>query len=216
MQYSKLYNALAPLITKLFKITAEGVENIPECGCIVASNHIAFTDPILISVAASGRQICFMAKKELFKTPLAPLIKALGAFPVDRSAANVNSIKTAISLVEDGKALGIFPQGHRRAGKDPRTTEIKDGVGMIAFRSKAPVVPVIIENDKMRTGLFKKTHIVFGKPVSYDELGFTDGGKKEYDAAAHIVFDRICSLKYGNELPAGTSVPLIGESKSED
>lgn len=140
-----------------------------------------------------------MAKKELFKTPLCPLIKALGAYPVDRGGADVKSIKTTISLIESGELVGIFPQGHRHGGEDPRETEIKAGVGFIAYHTKASIVPVFLENDKMKTKMFKKNTVTFGKQISYDELGFTKGGRDEYMNASKTIFRHICAIKYGED-----------------
>lgn len=217
MNYTKLYKFLAPLIKRIYHIESVGAENIPEGGVIVASNHTAFSDVLVLSAAAGGRQIKYMAKKELFYTPLAPIIKAFGAFPVDRRRSDVSSIKKTISLVTEGAAVGIFPQGTRRGGVDPRRTEVKSGVGLIAYRTKAPVVPVLIENSRMKTGIFRKNRVVFGKPICYDELGFCEeeGAKHaEYENAAKIIFDRICEIKYGKALP-GETAP-ISSADSED
>ena len=78
--YTWFYKTFEPFVSWLYRIDAHGVENIPDGGAILASNHTSFSDVLVIS-AASKRQVRYMAKKELFKTPLAPLIKALGAFP---------------------------------------------------------------------------------------------------------------------------------------
>ena len=193
--YETIYKIFAPLVIRLYRIETVGAENIPETGAILASNHTAFSDVLVIS-AAARRQVRYMAKKELFATPLAPLIKSLGAYPVDRGGADVASIKRTISLVEGGELVGIFPQGHRYGRQDPRTTEIKPGVGMFAYHTKAPVVPVFISNKRMKTGMFRKNTVTFGKPISFEELGFTGGGRSEYSAAARIIFDRVCGLYY--------------------
>ena len=215
--YDKLYKNLSPLVRKLYRLEVTGEENIPaEGGIIVASNHTAATDVLLISAAAHGRQIRYMAKKELFKTPLAPLIKALGAFPVDRKNSDVASIRKSISIIEDGEAAGIFPQGTRRGGLDPRTTEVRSGVGLLAYRTKAPVIPVLIESKGMKTRLFHKNRITFGKPIYYDELGFTDGGMREYDAAAKLIFGRICSMLTVTSLPAAETRPALGSPDSTE
>ncbi len=207
MNYSKLYKFLAPLIKWIYRIESVGAENIPEGGVIVASNHTAFSDVLVLSAAAGGRQIKYMAKKELFYTPLAPIIRAFGAFPVDRHNSDVSSIKKTISLISEGAAVGIFPQGTRRGGEDLRMTEVKSGVSMIAYRTKAPVIPVLIENSRMKTGIFRKNRVVFGKPICYDEL-YADVGNgqspkhTEYETAARAIFSRICEIKYGNALSA--------------
>ena len=193
--YETIYKIFAPLVIRLYRIETVGAENIPETGAILASNHTAFSDVLVISAAAK-RQVRYMAKKELFATPLAPLIKSLGAYPVDRGGSDVASIKRTISLVEGGELVGIFPQGHRYGRRDPRTTEIKPGVGMFAYHTKAPVVPVFISNKRMKTGMFRKNTVTFGRPISFEELGFTGGGRSEYSSAARIIFDRVCGLYY--------------------
>ncbi len=197
--YTWFYNTFEPLISQLYRIERVGLENIPAGGAIIAANHTSFSDVIVISAAAK-RQLRYMAKKELFKTPLAPLIKALGAYPVDRGGADVASLKRTIRLVEDGELVGIFPQGHRHPKEDPRGTEIKGGVGMIAYHSKAPIVPVMIENSRMKTGMFRKNRVTFGKPISYEELNFTSGGRMEYMSASRYIFNKICEIKYGPSL----------------
>ena len=202
--YQWIYNTLEPAVSALYRIEAHGVENIPADGAIVASNHTSFADVLVISAAAE-RQVRYMAKKELFRIPLlAPLIKALGAYPVNRGGPDVSSIKRTIELIEGGELIGIFPQGHRYGGQDPRTTEIKAGIGMITYRTKAPVVPVFLDGQSGKTRMFRKNVITFGEPIRFEELEFVKGGMTEYTRASQIIFNRICEIKYGkSELPAG-------------
>ncbi len=210
--YQWIYKTFKPAVAALYRIESDGIENIPEGGCILASNHTGFADVLVIS-AASGRQVRYMAKKELFKIPLlGPLIKALGAYPVDRGGGDVGSIKKTIALVEEGELVGIFPQGHRHSGVDPRTTEIKHGVGMVAYHTKACVLPVFIDNKKMHTAMFRKNHVTFGRPIPFEELAFVSGGRTEYMNASRIIFDRVCAIKYG---PASLPAPDSAESKGE-
>lgn len=203
--YQWIYKVFKPAVAAVYRIESEGVENIPEGGCILASNHTGFADVLVIS-AASTRQVRYMAKKELFKIPLlAPLIKALGAYPVDRGGGDVGSIKKTIALVEEGELVGIFPQGHRHSGVDPRGTEIKHGVGMVAYHTKACILPVFIDNKKMHTMMFCKNHVTFGKPIAFEELAFVSGGRTEYMNASRIIFDRVCAIKYGESAVGQTT-----------
>ncbi len=195
--FEKMYKMFQPAVFKLWRIQVSGEENIPEGGAIVASNHTAFSDVLVIS-ASTKRQVRYMAKKELFKIPLlAQLIRGLGAYPVNRGGADVSSIKLTISMLEAGELIGIFPQGHRHGKKDPRTTEVKAGVGMIAYRSKAPIVPVFIDNARGKTGIFRKNYVTFGKPIYFDELEFVSGGQTEYLNASKIIFRKVCEIKFG-------------------
>ena len=106
--YDRFYRIFSSFVRHLYRIEVIGAENLPAEGAILAANHTAFSDPIVLSAAAGGRQVRYMAKKELFGTPLAPLIKALGAYPVDRGGSDVTSIRRTISLVEGGELVGIF------------------------------------------------------------------------------------------------------------
>lgn len=193
--YSGIYKVLARPVRAIFKCRVEGIENMPaEGGAILCANHTGLLDVVVMS-AALNRQIRYMAKKELFKIPLlSRLIRALGAFPVDRGGADVKAIRNTISMIEGGEIVGIFPQGTRCPGVDPRTTEVKNGVGMIAYRAKSNVVPVYIKTKNNKTRLFTKTTIIVGKPIEYEELGYEKGGNAEYKAASELIFDRICTL----------------------
>ncbi len=197
--YATMYGLFAPLIRLLYRVETVGRENIPEGGVILASNHTAFSDVFIIS-AAANRQVRYMAKKELFKIPLLKqLITGLGAYPVDRGGADVKSIKQTIALLDGGELIGIFPQGHRYGRKDPRTTEVKGGVGMIAYHTKAPVLPVFISNKRMKTGIFRKNTVTFGKVIPHEALGFERGGVKEYKSSAERIFREVCALYYGDD-----------------
>lgn len=208
--YATMYRLFAPLVRAIYRVETVGRENIPEGGVILASNHTAFSDVLIIS-AAANRQVRYMAKKELFKIPLlAQLITALGAYPVDRGGADIGSIRRTISMLESGELIGIFPQGHRHGGKDPRTTEVKGGVGMIAYHTKSPVLPVFISNKRMKTGMFRRNTVTFGEVIPFEELGFEKGGAKEYQACAEHIFGKVCELHYGGALPDGSTDPTKG------
>lgn len=199
--YEKAHKHLAKLIIKLFRITVVGGENEPaEGGYIACANHISFFDVIVMAVAMQ-RQIRYMAKKELFGIPiLGKLITSLGAFPVDRKGNSAGSLRNSIKLLEGGEVVGMYPTGHRFPGVDVETTRdaVKGGAGMVAYHAKVPVVPMYIKTKNSKTRLFRPITIYVGKPVAYDELGFTKGGTAEYERAALVVFDRIVELKREN------------------
>jgi len=199
--YKTIYKIFAPAVWALYRIRAIGVENIPPEGCILASNHTAFSDVLVIS-AAAGRQVRYMAKSELFKIPLlSQLIKALGAYPVDRGGADVGSIKRTIRMLADGELVGIFPQGHRYGKTDPRTTEVKGGIGMIVYHAKTKVVPVFLDSAKGKTGILRRNTVIFGEPIPFEQLPFSHGGSKDYLQASRYIFRHVCALKYPDALP---------------
>ena len=194
--YMKAHRILAPMIRFFFRIEAEGLENVPSDRPILfCANHISAKDPVMIA-AACKRQITFLAKKELFSVPvLGWLIKKLGAVKLDRSGSDVSAIKSSVNVLADGGALAIFPQGHRYPSVDPGTTPIKNGAGLVAYRSRCDVIPVFIKTNNNKYRIFRKIDIYYGKPIKYAELGFVNGGTEEYKAAAEKIFTE--SLKLG-------------------
>ena len=161
-----------------------GRENIPEGGCVVCPNHVQLSDPPFAAVAIGHNiPLRLMAKKELFRKPaFARLIAALGAFPVDREGTDITAIKTALGAVREGKKLIIFPQGTRGAAEG----ETKKGAAMLAVKTRAPILPMYIsENKHFRC----KATVVIGKPF------MPDAKEKDYSVIADDILRRIYELK---------------------
>ncbi|OLE00845.1 MAG: hypothetical protein AUG91_03160 [Actinobacteria bacterium 13_1_20CM_4_69_9] len=105
-----------PAIKWVYRLRAEGVENVPkEGGFVLAANHVSNFDPWPLGVPLfPHRYLRFMAKAELFWWPLGPLIRSGGAFKVRRGEGDVEAIKQAIELVREGHAVVMFPHGTRQ------------------------------------------------------------------------------------------------------
>ncbi len=194
-----LYALLSGIVGLIFRIKVVNAENEPdEGGYVVCANHISATDPIIICYAFRKHQVHFMAKKELFGIPvLSGLIRMLGAFPIDRSGSDVGAIKNAVKIVEDGRALGVFPQGHRYPEQDPRQTKTKNGAVLIASRVGAPIVPVYIWRKGNKAGAFRRTYVIIGEKIPFESFDHDKEQIGEYSRITDIVFDRVCSLGEG-------------------
>jgi 1-acyl-sn-glycerol-3-phosphate acyltransferase len=142
-----LYEILKPFAVLLmrlyFRLEARGTEHVPASGALLlVSNHSSVLDPPLVG-GASPRQLCFLAKAELFDIPLfGRFIRALNARPVRREGSDARALKTALKVLEEGHALLVFPEGTR--GPEGTLREAKPGAGMLAVLSGAAVVPVLI------------------------------------------------------------------------
>ena len=179
----------------IYRMKVVGGENeILDKNFIVCSNHTSLMDVVVMVIAFKG-QIRFMAKKEVFSVPiLRGFVKAMGAFPVDRKKGDVAAIKKTLEILKDGECLGIFPQGTRRPYENPRDTEVKDGVGMIASRSGVGVMPVYIKTKKGKLRIFRKTRVIIGEYISPEELAVDVTGRDKYKAVTEKIFDRVCTL----------------------
>ncbi|MBO5906523.1 MAG: (d)CMP kinase [Clostridia bacterium] len=200
--YMKLYKPLAPFFRFVMRLRPHNVENVKrEGGLIICSNHISALDVLSIA-ATSPRQLTFIAKKELFSIPvLSSIIKMLGAVKIDRGGNDVGAIRTSVSAVQSGKAVAIFPQGHRYPGVKPETTPIKNGAAMMVYHAKCDVLPVYIQTKKARFMPFRKIDVIYGKPIPYESFGFTSGGRQEYERVGKMIFDAITELSDTSSLP---------------
>lgn len=211
--YRIIYAIFSGIVGFLFNIRVINKDSEPdEGGYVVCANHVSSADPIALCYAFRKNQVHFMAKKELFKVPiLAPLIKLLGAFPVDRGGNDVGAVKTAISLVSEKKCMGIFPQGHRYVGVDPRETKTKNGLGLISAKTSADIVPCYIwrKNNKFR--LFTRTYVIIGDKIPFDSLGYDPDASGEYLRITNIAFDKICDL--GEQFEAERKAKKKGNKK---
>ena len=200
--YRAIYAFFSGIVGFLFNIRVVNAEREPDDGgYVVCANHVSATDPIALCYAFKKNQVFFMAKKELFKVPiLAPLIKTLGAFPVDRSGSDVSAVKTAIALVNEKKSMGIFPQGHRYVGVNPRETKTKNGVALIATKTGADILPCYIWRKKNKFMLFRRTYVIIGEKIPFESLNYNPEANGEYARITDIAFDKICAL--GEEFEA--------------
>jgi 1-acyl-sn-glycerol-3-phosphate acyltransferase len=124
-------------------MTVSGKENVPAEGpLIVASNHASHLDPMILG-AAFDRPLHFMARKTLFDTPVFSwFIRQTFAFPLDREGDSRDALRAFGVRLEGGNAVVMFPEGTRTP--DGALQEMKPGIGMLAVRNLAPVVPVYV------------------------------------------------------------------------
>lgn len=194
----ELYDKLRPIGKKLanllYDVNFVGTENIPaEGGFIIASNHVKALDPMFIALGVENRQIHYMGKKELFEKPIIrDVLKKANGFPIVRGGADKEALDYAIRVVQEGKILGIFPEGTR--SKDYKPSRAKSGIGLIAKQAKSGVLPVAIYNcDEMKKG--SKLTIRFGEIIPYEALGFTEAeSREEVKAAAKLIMAEIVRL----------------------
>lgn len=141
--YRFLCNVVGIFMRLIFRIEVKGIENIPQNGgAIICANHISNWDPVLLQVLIK-RHIYFMSKEELFHVFfIGWLMKKIGAIPVKRTGSDITAIKHAFKTVNGGEILGIFPTGQREKVKGEG--EVKSGVGLIAGKTKAPIIPIHI------------------------------------------------------------------------
>jgi 1-acyl-sn-glycerol-3-phosphate acyltransferase len=184
--------AVRIIVTIAFDVHTVGRQNVPETGpLIIASNHLSWTDVPLIP-AFLKRSVVYMAKEETFMSKGGWFVRFLGAFPVKRGEADRQSLRAAEEQLKAGRILVIFPEGTR--SKLHTLGQAHAGLGMIALRSGAPVLPVAIYGSEKSFKKFRpRITIIFGEPMI-----LTPNGKKitreDIDQSTEQVMLRISSM----------------------
>ncbi|WP_211230145.1 lysophospholipid acyltransferase family protein [Desulfovirgula thermocuniculi] len=186
-RFARLVCRLVLLLLRRWKV--EGAENLPPTGgVLVVSNHASYWDPVVVGCAL-GRQVHFMAKADLFKIPLlGAVIRALGAFPVQRGSGDRQAIRRALELLEEGKVVGIFPEGTR--SKTGTLLDPHRGAAMLALRAKVPVLPMALLNTP---GVFGRVRVRVGKPLYFAGNGEAFG-RRDYQAVSREIMQEIKRL----------------------
>jgi len=128
-----------------FRTEVTGQENIPKSGpFILAANHTSFLDPPLLGFACP-RVLHYLARSTLYRNRFFSfLISSLHAIPLDREGSAL-ALKKALAVLQRKQALVIFPEGTR--SPDGQLQPPRPGIGFIAQKSGAPVIPVFISGS---------------------------------------------------------------------
>jgi 1-acyl-sn-glycerol-3-phosphate acyltransferase len=163
---------LTPLFVVYFRLTRTGRKHARvRGGLIVAANHRSFLDPFVVGGCLPWRRpMNYVAKVELFERRWQGwVLSRLGAFPIRRGEADLDSMETARLIVERGGTVCIFPEGTRiRSGT---IASPKRGVGRLALQTGAPVIPAaVIGTEHVRRGWRirpRKVKVRLGKAMTF-------------------------------------------------
>lgn len=197
------------IVRAIVRFRVEGdLASLPRSGAmIMAANHASSADPVLIGAFLNqvlGRPLNWLGKRELVEFWLTGwAFRIAGIHPVDRDAADLEAFRTAMRILEAGQVLAVFPEGTR--SRTGALQEVREGVGMLALRSGAKVLPVaVIDSDilwprgQLLPRFGKHVTVRYGTPFSVvDALaaqGLPTKGRQATEAATRLVMTRIAEL----------------------
>jgi len=135
------------LMHSIYRIGKHDLDNIPKEGAaVLACNHIAFVDPIVVG-AVCPRPMRFVMYHKIYKLPIVHhFFKTAGAIPIAPTKEDPELLKKAYDSIaealENGELVCIFPEGGLTP--DGELQELKPGIERILDRSPVPVIPMAI------------------------------------------------------------------------
>lgn len=212
-----IYYSMRALFILFFRIMGtwevRGHEHVPRQGAVlIAPNHLSYLDPPLIGCALK-RPGWFMAKAQLFTIPgFAGLIRGMHAYPIKQGGVDRAAMKRTFDYLKDGQVVCVFPEGTRSVSGELGPIEI--GIGMLALKSGAPIVPVGIRGtDQVLPRDAKwvrraKIHVQFGPPLAVPAAPGGRAGREACQQVADRVRDALRALLADMDAPApGASPP---------
>jgi 1-acyl-sn-glycerol-3-phosphate acyltransferase len=141
---------LYPIDGALFKIRWRHLDRMPapdKGGVLIAINHVSQIDTVLMArlVWQTGRVPRFMIKAGVFGWPIVGyMMKGAGQIPVYRGTADAaQSLRDAVTALERGEAIVIYPEGTTTKDPDNWPMQGKTGIARLVLLSpETPVVPV--------------------------------------------------------------------------
>ena len=183
------YIFMGPLLAFLGRPKVQGLEYVPSSGpAILASNHLAVADSFYLPLVVR-RRITFLAKAEYFNGKgikgrlMAWFYTAAGQVPIDRTSADAAqaALETAQRLLEQGKLMGMYPEGTR--SPDGRLYKGKSGLARLALETGVPVIPVamvgtdVVNPPGSRMWRFGRVEVRFGKPMDFSRFDGMAGNR---------------------------------------
>jgi 1-acyl-sn-glycerol-3-phosphate acyltransferase len=197
-----LYNVVAvlswPVLRGLFRLRAQGRENVPESGgYVLACNHLSNFDPWPLGMPLWPRHwLRFMAKAELYWWPATYVLNSAGAFPVHRERADVEAVQTAVRLAREGNVVVMFPEGTRRRKglAKKHQARARSGAARIALDAGVPLVPAAVAGTDrlLRLGPLR---IAYGAPIELDDLRGSGDMRRASQEATERLMARIAELE---------------------
>ncbi len=151
------------------RLEVRGQELLPADGpLLVVANHDSMIDPLAVAAACHPRRyLRFLAMAELWRNPAVRLaLDAMGHIPLERGGGGTTALRRAIEALQDGEAIGIFPEGRLSRG---RAVRARTGVAhLIAACPEASVMLAAVTgaDDVVRFPKRPRAHVQFVLPMT--------------------------------------------------
>lgn len=183
--YKTLRLILKPIYKFYYNPKVYNKENLDIEGPVIyAANHIHLMDQCNI-IISTKRVITYMAKKEYFDSfKTRWFFKLVGCIPVNRSIHDEEAKHKAIEVLNNGGAIGIFPEGTRNKTKE-KLLSFKYGTVSMANKTNATIVPIAITGHyKFRS---KDLKMKVGTPFKVEKCNLEEANNKLYNQISTMI-----------------------------
>jgi 1-acyl-sn-glycerol-3-phosphate acyltransferase len=207
-RFSRLW--LAPGAVLLTRGRAYGIDRLPEGGCVLALNHLAWIDIPLVG-GLSPRNLNYVAKREILDVPvIGPYIRWHGVIAVRRGESDREAVRLMREAAHDGRVVAVYVEGTRQRSGEPGVAQ--PGAAMVALQEDVPVIPVGIYGTQFwKPWNFAPCSIALGEPVRFDDLPRGGRGYKEATAEIErrirVLYDWLAGV-HARGRPRGEVPPL--------
>lgn len=162
------------LLDRFTLVEYRGTENIPPSGgVIIATNHNSRIDiPLLFANPVRPDITALVADKYQGNAFFRWFTLTAGGIWLDRSKADFTAFRIAAEVINEGRALGIAPEGTRSNGN---LLQGKAGTVLLAIRTGVPVVPVGISGSDTAFAELRRFRrptliVTFGPPLTFPSI----------------------------------------------
>jgi len=159
----------------MYQVQASAEAPVPSAGpALIVCDHTSMGDPLVL-LATAGRPIRFLMAQEIYSQPsIRWAFEAFRCIPVQRGRRDIKAIRGMLDGLAANEVIGLFPEG----GLDRyRLEEGHPGVGYLAIKSGAPVIPasIVWKGPHSVTSMLKtlfvpsKAMIRYGAPLKFPQ-----------------------------------------------
>lgn len=130
-----------------WQLDIAGVDRVPRTsGAVLAFNHHSYVDVVFVAwsiVLGLRRPVRFLAKREIWRSPMRPVVQLAGAVPVDRTDASsrLGAYDAASDALARGELVAVAPE--QTVSPSYELLPFRTGAVRMAQQAGVPIVPVV-------------------------------------------------------------------------
>ena len=167
LTYRLVMAVATPIIRWWGRLEVVGLGLLPQSGpTVVFANHDSAWDPVIVGVAGRGVQVRALAKSSLWKSrPVAWVLDHMGQIPIERGRGDLAALSAAVSELQAGRCIGVFPEGTVSRGRALRPLSGAGRLVLAVPETRVVAVSITGAVDIVRFPHRPRIRVEFFEPV---------------------------------------------------